>query len=70
MRNERLKRFIDRLVENDVLIVENNVKIAIEKNSCIATGKIVVEESVKDYKSIDDSEWRIIDTDESDGNDN
>lgn len=68
--NERLKRFLDRLVENDVLIVENNVKIAIEKNSCIATGKIVVEESVKDYKSIDDSEWRIIDTDESDGNDN
>ncbi|MFU0828050.1 MAG: Sporulation protein YqfD [Lachnoclostridium sp.] len=68
--NERLKRFIDRLVENNVLIIENNVKIAIEKNSCIASGKIIVEESVKDYMAVDDSEWRIINTDESDGNDN
>jgi len=67
---DRLKRFLDDLIEKDVLIVENNVKIAIENNICTAEGKIVVEESVKDYKSIDDSEWRIIDTDESDGNDN
>lgn len=67
---EHLKRFLDRLVENNVLIVENNVKIAIEKNSCTASGKIVVQESVKDFKSIDDSEWRITDTDESNGNDN
>ena len=67
---ERLERFLDELVEKDVLIIENNVKIAIENNACIASGKIVVQESVKDFKSIDDSEWRIIDTDESDGNDN
>ncbi|MGB8453726.1 MAG: sporulation protein YqfD [Anaerocolumna sp.] len=67
---ERLKRFLNNLTEKDVLIVENNVKIAIEKNTCTAAGKIVVQESVKDFKSIDDSEWRIIDTDESDGNDN
>lgn len=66
----KLKRFLDKLIENNVLIIENNVKIAIKNNSCMVSGKIVVVESVKDYKAIDDSEWRIIDTDESDGNDN
>ncbi len=67
---ERLKRFLDDLIEKDVLIIENNVKIAVDNNTCTASGKIVVQESVKDFKSIDDSEWRIIDTDESNGNDN
>jgi similar to stage IV sporulation protein len=66
----KLKRFLDKLIENDVLIIENNVKIAIKNNYCVVSGKIVVMESVKDYKAIDDSEWRNIDTDESDGNDN
>jgi similar to stage IV sporulation protein len=68
--NEKLKRFLEELKKKDVLIVENNVKIAIENNACIASGKIIVQESVKEFKSIDDSEWRIIDTDESNGNDN
>lgn len=68
--NEKLKRFLEELKKKDVLIVENNVKIAIENNTCIASGKIIVQESVKEFKSIDDSEWRIIDTDESNGNDN
>ncbi len=67
---ERLKRYLNNLIEKDVLITENNVKIGIEKNSCTAKGKIVVLESVKEFKSVDDSEWRIIDTDESNGNDN
>ncbi len=67
---EKLKRFLEDLIKKDVLIVENNVKIAIKNNTCTAEGKIVVQESVKDYKSIDDSEWRITDTDESNGNDN
>jgi len=64
---DKLKRYLDDLIENGVLITENNVKIVIDKNSCTAKGKIVVLESVKEYKSIDDSEWEIIDTDESNG---
>jgi similar to stage IV sporulation protein len=67
---EKLKRYLKKLEENNVLIIENNVKIAIKNNSCIATGKIIVEEPVKAFKAIDDSEWRNIDTDESDGNEN
>lgn len=65
-----LNRYLQKLQDNNVIIIKNNVKIAINNNSCIATGKIIVEESVKAFKAIDDSEWRIIDTDESDGNDN
>jgi similar to stage IV sporulation protein len=68
--NEKLQRFLDKLIENDVLILENNVKIAIDKKSCTASGKIIVLESVKEFKTIDDSEWRITNTDESNGNDN
>jgi similar to stage IV sporulation protein len=67
---EKLKRYLDKLIEKDVLITENNVKIMIDKNSCKAKGRIIVQESVKEFKSIDDSEWRIIDTDESNGNNN
>ncbi|SHO50221.1 sporulation protein YqfD [Anaerocolumna xylanovorans] len=67
---KRLERFIKKLKERDVTILENNVQVAVKGNVCTANGKLVVLESVKDYKAIDDSEWRIIDTDESDGNDN
>lgn len=67
---KKLERFKAKLVEKDVVILEDNVTIAVKGNNCIASGKIVVLESVKNYKAIDDSEWRIIDTDESDGNDN
>lgn len=65
-----LKRFIKKLEENNVIILENNVEIAVKRNVCTANGKLVVLESVKDFKAIDDNEWRIIDTDESDRNDN
>jgi similar to stage IV sporulation protein len=68
--NEKLKRYLEDLMEKDVLITDNNVKITIDKNSCTTQGRIVVLESVKEFKSVEDSEWRIIDTDESDGNDN
>jgi similar to stage IV sporulation protein len=68
--NDKLKRYFEKLIEKNVYIIENNVKISIEKNSCIAKGKVIVEESVIEYKTIDDSEWRIIETDESIGNNN
>ncbi|HKL79344.1 MAG TPA: sporulation protein YqfD, partial [Mobilitalea sp.] len=60
----RLKRYFDQLSENGVLIIENNVTISIENNICIAKGRIIVEEPAWEYKTIDDSEWRIDQTDE------
>jgi len=67
---ERIKRYFDRLIENGVLILENNVKITIENNVCIAKGRIIVEEPAWEYKTIQDSEWRIEQTDEHNGDNN
>jgi similar to stage IV sporulation protein len=67
---DKLKRYFDKLIEKDVLIIENNVKISIENNTCIAKGNIIVQESVKEYRTIKDSEWRFIETNESIGNNN
>lgn len=67
---KKLQRYFDNLIAKDVIIIENNVKITIDKNECISKGKIIVQESVKDYKTIEDNEWRIIETDESIGNNN
>lgn len=67
---EKLQRYLDDLSENDVIIIQNNVKITIGRNSCTAQGRIIVLEPVKEFRAVDDSEWRIIDTDESDGNNN
>jgi len=64
----RLKRYFDRLIENDVIITENNIKITIENNKCIAQGRILVEEPAWEYKTIQENEWRIEQTDEHSGN--
>lgn len=63
----RLKRYFDQLIEKDVLITENNVKITIENDNCIAQGRILVEERAWEYKTIQESEWRIEQTDEHNG---
>ncbi len=65
--NVRLERYIDKLIENDVLIIENNVKITIKDNRCIARGRIVVEEPAWKYRLIQENEWRIEPTDEHNG---
>ena len=64
---DRLKRYFDRLIQNDVLITENNVKITIENNQCIAKGRILVEEPAWEYIAIQENEWRIEPTDEHSG---
>lgn len=63
----RLKRYLEKLVENGVTIIENNVIFTIENNSCIAKGRIIVEEPAWEYLEVQDSEWRIEQTDEYNG---
>ncbi len=63
----RLKRYFDRLSENGVLILENNVTIIIKNNLCTAEGRIIVEEPAWEYKTIDENEWRIEQIDEHNG---
>lgn len=64
---ERLERYFNRLILNDVKINENNVKITIENNQCIANGRILVEEPAWEYKTILENEWRIEAADEHNG---
>ena len=64
---DKLKRYFDRLIENDVLITDNNVKITIDNNYCITQGRILVEEPAWEYRTIQENEWRIEQTDEYNG---
>lgn len=65
--NTRLNQVLEKLKEKDVLILENNVKITIDNNSCTAKGNIIVQESIIDYKKVLESEWRMIEEDELTG---
>lgn len=67
---EHLDRYIKNLTEKGVFIAENNVKILIDDRSCIASGRIIVDESAVKYKSVDDSEWRNLETNEHNGENN
>jgi similar to stage IV sporulation protein len=65
---KKLQRYFNKLIDKDVLISENNVKISIENNYCITQGRIMVEEPAWEYKTIQENEWRIEPTDEHNGN--
>ncbi len=65
-----LKRYFDKLIGNDVLITQNNVKITIQNNKCITAGRIIVEEPAWEYKTIQENEWRIEPADEHNGDNN
>ena len=66
---DKLDLFINKLEEKDVKVLENNVKLTLKKDACIASGKIIAEESAVKKQSIDDSEWRIAEPDELSGDD-
>ncbi|NLK27454.1 MAG: sporulation protein YqfD [Clostridiales bacterium] len=62
--NNKVQRYFDRLKQNGVTILENNIEITIENNSCITQGRIIVEEPAWEYQKVHESEWRIEQTDE------
>ncbi len=65
--NAKLNRYLQRLSELGVIITENSVKISIENNACIAQGRVIVEEPAWKYQKVQESEWRIEQTDEHNG---
>lgn len=67
---KRLNRYFDSLIENGVYISKNSVTIDINNNMCISQGKIIVEEPAWEYKIVNESEWRIEETDEDNGDNN
>lgn len=66
----RLNRYFNLLGENGVYITRNNVTIEVKNNTCISKGTIIVEEPAWEYKVINESEWRIEQTDEHNGDNN
>jgi similar to stage IV sporulation protein len=65
--NAKLNRYFEQLYKNNVIITENNVKITIKNNYCIAKGRVLVEEPAWEYRTISEDEWRIPQTDEHSG---
>lgn len=61
---ERIKRYFDKLAESGVYVTNNNIKTDIKNNMCISRGKVYVKEPAWEYKIVDESEWRINQTDE------
>lgn len=68
--NKELLRYMETLKKNGITIIENQVKMVIEKGVCKSFGKLIVEESAWEFTEIKDSEWRILETDEHNGDDN
>ncbi len=62
-----LNRYFDHLSRNHVIIIENNVKITVDNNYCIAQGRVMVEEPAWEYKTVQENEWRIEPVDEHSG---
>jgi similar to stage IV sporulation protein len=68
--NRELLRYMETLNRNGVTILDNQVKTIIKNGSCQSQGKIIVEDLAWGYTEIKDSEWRILETDEHNGDDN
>ncbi len=53
-----LNRVLSHLKENDVIIHDMDIEYYVNKDSSTVKGKIIVEESIVDYKTVYESEWR------------
>lgn len=67
---EALLAYTEKLEEKGVSILENHVRIGIKGEKCIASGYFLVEEKAAETKNIKPDEWRMEETDESDGDHN
>ncbi len=64
----KLNRVLNKLEEKDILVLEHNVNTDINNDYSISMGDIIVEESLVDYKKVQESEWRMEEKDELNGN--
>ena len=63
----KLDRVLNKLEENKILILKHNVNTDINSDYSISMGDIIVEESIVDYKKVEESEWRMEEEDELNG---
>jgi similar to stage IV sporulation protein len=62
--------YLEELSKEGIVLLENQVKLTLTKESCVAKGQLYVSWPVGTYRKITDNEWRNIETDEYSGNDN
>lgn len=65
--NRILLRYLEILKKNGTTIIENKVRFTIMDSVCKSSGKIVIISDAWGYKEIKDDEWRILETDEHNG---
>ena len=56
--NERLKRYLENLIAQDVCITENRVAIDIAGDTATAQGEILTQEQAWEYRAVEDEEWK------------
>lgn len=62
--------YLDELEKRKIKVLDNQVRLTIAEDKCIAAGSLYVSEPVQTYRKITDNEWRKTETDEYSGNDN
>lgn len=62
--------YLDELEKKKIKVLDNQVRLTITEDKCIAAGSLYVSEPVQTYRKITDNEWRKTETDEYSGNDN
>lgn len=65
--NRILLRYLEILKKNGTTIIENQVESRIMDGVCKSSGKIIIISDTWGYKEIKDDEWRILKTDEHNG---
>lgn len=68
--NEKFQVYIQKLVDKGISIEENNVKIKRDNNKYTAAGSLRIKEPVTEYRKMEESEWRMQETDEPSRDDN
>ena len=60
--NQRLKRYLEALIAEDVCVTENRVVIDIGTNTARASGEILAEEQAWEYRAVEEEEWEMPET--------
>lgn len=65
--NAYFQLYVEGLQDSGVSIQKNNVKLKMDKKNCVSSGTLTVLEPVNETKKINESEWRMSETDEHSG---
>ncbi len=67
MAKAEFTRYIDKLREADIDVLEHSVTLRFTNEKCTAGGKVVVIEQQLEYGDVEDGEWRVTEENGADG---